>query len=311
MPPPLICPHDHQVLVQHQDAGLSCERCGKNYAIEDGVVRLLAKKDEFYEGAYDNQVRFMPRSEKPWHIWPLWLIKNGSAWMVRRYVPQGATVVELGCGGGVDYFGRRYRMIGCDLSFSSLKKLDMYEWRIQADAAACIPLPDASVDAVISSYFWEHIPPAVKPAILKECRRVLHPGGKIIFLYDVETRNPLIHRYKARNHGLYHTLFIEGDGHLGYQWPLENIEMFRAAGFVVRAHKGMEKTWLQSPSSYVKLARFGGRMQRVFERLSGLAKPPWFYPYTALMRLVDTLVCPWLPVVWARIDLVVAQKASK
>lgn len=305
----LICPHDKTTLLEGRNS-LSCESCGRNYPIEDGVARLLEQTDDFYEGAYENQVRFLPRSEKPWHIWPLWWINSGYPWMVRRHVAQEATVVELGCAGGVNYFGRRYHMIGCDLSLSSLKKLGMYERRVQADASVCIPLPDASVDAVVSSYFWEHIPPALKPAMLQECQRILRPGGKIIFLYDVETRNPLIRRYKTRDQRLYDKLFIEGDGHLGYQWPAENIDAFKVAGFRVLEHRGMEKTWLQSPSAYQKLALFGGPARRLFAWFGALGKQPWFYPYTALMRVVDTAVCPWLPKDWARIDLVVMQKAS-
>ena len=218
--------------------------------------------------------------------------------MVRRHVAQGSTLVELGCAGGVRYFGKRYRAIGCDLSLSSLKRLDMYECRVQADAATCIPLPDSSVDAVVSSYFWEHIPPQLKPAMLQECQRILRPGGKIIFLYDVETRNPLIRRYKAKSQKLYSKLFIEGDGHLGYQWPSENIDAFKTAGFHVLAHRGMEKTWLQSPSVYVKLFQFGGRTQRLLALASFLGKQPWFYPYTALMRIIDAAVCIWLPDNW-------------
>lgn len=305
----LICPQDKAPL-HGIGGGLRCRSCGENYPVEDGVVRLLERTDEFYEGAYETQVRFLPRSERPWHIWPLWLINSGYPWMVRRHVQPGAIVVELGCAGGVHYLGQRYRMVGCDLSLSSLKKLEMYKCRVQADAGLCIPLPDASVDAVVSSYFWEHIPPALKPAILLECQRILRPGGKIIFLYDVETRNPLIRRYKASAPGLYSKLFIEGDGHLGYQWPGENIDTFKAAGFRLLAHKGMEKSWLQSPSAYVKLAQFGGAAQRLLGWLSGLGRQPWFYPYTALMRVVDTAVCPWLPADWARIDLVVAQKPT-
>ena len=224
----LICPHDHQKLVE-LSAHFECTLfVGAPYQIDDGVICMLDEPDQFYEGAYENQVRFVPRSEKPWHVWPLWLINSGYPWMVRRHVAQGSTLVELGCAGGVRYFGKRYRAIGCDLSLSSLKRLDMYECRVQADAATCIPLPDSSVDAVVSSYFWEHIPPQLKPAMLQECQRILRPGGKIIFLYDVETRNPLIRRYKAKSRKLYDKLFIEGDGHLGYQWPSENIDAFKS-----------------------------------------------------------------------------------
>jgi hypothetical protein len=127
--------------------------------VEEGVARLLDRPDDFYDGAYENQVRFLPHSEKPWHVWPLWLINSGYAWTVRRFMPEGATVVELGCASGVRYFGKRYRMVGCDLSFSSLRKLEMYECRVQADVGSCIPFPDHSVDPVVSAYFWEHISP--------------------------------------------------------------------------------------------------------------------------------------------------------
>ena len=306
----LICPHDRCHLQQWSEQRLGCAACGRHYPVEDGVVRFMGQPDDFYEGAYENHVRFDPKSEKPWHIWPLWLINSGYLWLVRNFVPQGASVIELGCAGGVVYFGKRYRVIGCDLSLSSLKKLArVYEICIQADASQFIPLPDNSVDAVVSSYFWEHIPPDLKPSILRECRRVLRPGGKLVFLYDVETDNPLIRRYK-KNPALYRRLFIEGDGHLGYQPQEENLSLFRTAGFRVLEHSGMEKTWLQSPSVYAKLAEYGGVMGSIFNRARMLGGQPFFYPYTALMRMVDALVCPWLPEDWARIALTVCEKGG-
>ena len=231
--------------------------------------------DDFYEGAYENKVFFLPHTERPWNVWPLWLINSGYVWTVRRFVPPGATVVELGCAGGVRYFGRRYRMVGCDLSLSSLKKLEFYERRVQADATLCIPLPDKSVDAVVSSYFWEHITPLVKPKILQECQRILRPGGKVVFLYDVETENPLIRRFKSNNPPLYSKLFIEGDGHLGYQRPVENLAIFEEAGFRVVEHHGMEKTCLLSPSAYNKLAEFGNNGGRLMKWASRLGQQPF------------------------------------
>lgn len=278
--------------------------------MEENVIRLLDKADEFYEGAYENQVFFVPRSERLWHVWPLWLINSGYPWAVRHYVPAKSIIIELGCASGVRYFSQRYRMVGCDLSLSSLKKLGSYELRIQADAAQCIPLPNNSVEAVVSSYFWEHIPPEIKPGILTECQRILRPGGKVIFLYDVETDNPLISYYKTKDPELYEQLFIAGDGHLGYQNSEENLEIFRKAGFRVLAHKGMEKTWLQSTSAYTKLERFGGLWASLFASVKIFGRSPWFYPYTALMRAFDTIICPFLPASWARIDLVILEKEN-
>lgn len=303
----IVCTFCGGTLAATAGETFSCTACGRQYPIQHGVVCTLDHPDDFYEGTYENQVHFLPHGEKPWHAWPLWLINSGYLWTVRRFVLPGATVVELGCAGGVRYFGQRYHMVGCDLSLSSLRILEFYECRVQADAAVCIPLPDKSVDAVVSSYFWEHIPPDVKPHILSEMNRILRPGGKLIFLYDVETQNPLIRRYKEKDRALYERLFIVGDGHLGYQSPVENLEIFEEAGFRVVTHKGMEKTWLQSPSVYTKMAQFG-KLSRRFGWTQILGRSPLFYPYTGLMRLVDTFVCPWLPKGWARVDLVVCEK---
>lgn len=306
---PLICPRCRAELAG-AEGGRVCSGCGRHYPEAQGVLRLVERDDGFYEGAYENQVRFLPRSERAWHVWPLWLIGSGYPWTVRRFVAAGGLVVELGCAGGIVYFGRRYRMIGCDISWSSLVRLgDAYECRVQADAAACIPLPDGSADAVVSSFFWEHIPPSVKPAMLAECRRILRPGGTLVFLYDVETENPLIRRYKRRDPRRYERLFLEGDGHLGYQTPAENVALFRAAGFRVLAERGQEKTWLLAPSAFSKLAEFGGPARALGPIAARTGRAPWFYPYTALVRVADALVGPWLPGQWARTQLVVAQLA--
>ena len=305
MTPTLICPQDKSTL-DFLDGYYLCPSCRRRYPVRDGVVCMLDEPDGFYEGAYGNQIQFIPRSEKPSHVWPLWLINSGYVWAVRKAVPAGATVVELGCAGGVRYFGQRYRMIGCDLSWAALKTLDFYPTRIQTDAARCIALPDGSVDAVISSFFWEHIPPEVKPEILRECWRILKPNGKLIFLYDVETDNPLIRKYKNRNPALYRKLFLDDDGHLGYQWPSENIAMFKSAGFLIDEHRGLEKTSVQGSSVYIKLAQFpGGGHLKAF---SHLGSHRWFYLWTALTRIVDAIFCPVLPEQWARIDRIILVK---
>ena len=308
--PDLICPRDKTPLVEGSGE-FRCAQCGRSYPVIGAVASFLEQGDLFYEGTYQNRTNFIPRNEKPWYVWPLWLINSGWVWCVRKHVPVGAVIVELGCARGVAYFGRRYRMIGVDVSQASLDgAAELYEVCLKADAAACIPLPDHSVDAVVSSYFWEHIPPTLKPGVLAECRRILRPDGKIIFLYDVETDNPLIRRYKRKNRALYDRLFIEDDGHLGYQRPRDNLVLFRESGFRVLIHKGMEKTWLQSPSSYTKLSQFSIPGQRWFGWTKILNRHPWFYFYTGLIRMVDATVCPWLPQDWARIDMVVSEKEA-
>lgn len=300
----IICPSDSTPL---NDAGqsLKCPSCDKEYRITDGVVRMMDTDDQFYEGAYNNNVKYIPKSESIMSTWPLWLINSGYLWEVRKRLRPGAKVIDLGCAGGIAYFGSRYRMIGCDLSFAALKTLDCYDLKIQADASINIPLPDNSVDGIISSFFWEHITPELKEKMLKECRRVLKDDGSMIFLYDVETQNPLIKRYKALSPALYRKLFIEGDGHFGYQKPRDNLDQFKRSGFDVVLHRGLEKTILQHTPVYQKLSQFGRSRFRLLK--SGNVQA-LFYARTLLMRLIDTIICPILPADWARIDMVVLAK---
>lgn len=310
-PLPLLCPEDRSVLRPQAHAALHCSTCNRHYPVEQGVVRLLDRADPFYEGSYHNHTAYLPRSEAPWHAWPLWLINSGYVWAVRQHVPPGQHVVELGCAGGVSYFGQRYRMIGCDVSAASLEALaHVYSTLLQVDALRGLPLPDQSVDAVVSSYFWEHVPPDRKLGLARECARVLRPGGQLVFLYDVETENPLIAHYRRRDPATYRRQFLERDGHVGYETPDQNRSTFEAAGLSVLAHRGLEKTPLQPASVYDKLAAFGGRLGPLFARGRALGRSPLFYPYTAILRALDTAVAPHLPERWARIALVVCEKRA-
>jgi hypothetical protein len=143
-----------------------------------------------------------------------------------------------------------------------------------------------------------------------ECARILKPGGHLAFLYDVETENPLIGRFKRRDAALYNRLFLEGDGHVGYQSSAENLALFVAHGFRVVFHRGLEKSWVQSPNVYQKLAEFDSIGRRALKLMGVVTRAPWFYLYTAIVRLVDASIGSFLPSRWARIDLTVCEKVT-
>lgn len=50
---------------------------------------------------------------------------------------------------------------------------------IYLDATKAFPLPDRSFDFVFSEHMIEHIPAAAAGAMLRECHRILKPGGRI------------------------------------------------------------------------------------------------------------------------------------
>ena len=102
----------------------------------------------------------------------------------------GEVVVDLGSGGGLDVFlaskqvGPQGRAIGIDMTLAMIE-------RAQANAKSGgytnvdfhlstidkIPLPDSSVDCVISNCVLNLAPD--KPAVFREIARVLKPGGRL------------------------------------------------------------------------------------------------------------------------------------
>ena len=102
----------------------------------------------------------------------------------------GEVVVDLGSGGGLDVFlaskmvGPTGRAIGIDMTPSMIERaranaisggytnVDFYLAMIDK-----IPLPDASVDCVISNCVLNLAPD--KPAVFREIARILKPGGRL------------------------------------------------------------------------------------------------------------------------------------
>jgi SAM-dependent methyltransferase len=305
----LACPVDKTPL-RRAEAVYLCAACGGRFPVERGVVRFLPGADEFYEGRYLYTIGFVPRREGFLWSWPLWLINAGYLWAVRRWVPAGATVIEMGCGGGVAYFAHRYRMIGLDLSHQSLAGIaDLYAACIQADVGRAIPLPDASVDAVIGSFAWEHFPPDQKPRALAECARVLRPGGKLVFLYDLDCQSPLFRRLRRSNPQLYRQTMIDLEGHFGWQTAEENLAIFEAHGFRVREHRGAEKLFV-APAMFDKFQRWGGRFQGLAALGMRLRSGPLFQIYNTGTRLFDATLGRLLPESWARIAVTVCEKRA-
>jgi arsenite methyltransferase len=112
----------------------------------------------------------------------------------QRYVDvqQGETVLDLGCGSGLDLYlyaqnvGPKGCLFGLDLSEPMLEKarrnlaavgISNVEWfHASADA---IPLPSNSVDLVTANGIYNLSPD--KDAVMREVARLLRPGGRTIF----------------------------------------------------------------------------------------------------------------------------------
>lgn len=93
---------------------------------------------------------------------------------------------------------------------------------LRRDVVRGLPFRDESVDAVYSEHFLEHLGRADGLRFLRECRRVLKPGGVVrIAMPDLDV---LVNRYRSED--------WRGDGDmfkLGYEWVGNRCEMLNLA----------------------------------------------------------------------------------
>ncbi len=103
--------------------------------------------------------------------------------LIRQRLGPGMRVLDLGCGrGGVlEQLGDAVtRPIGFDPDWDSLREHRLPGlWRAAA-VADQLPLRDACIDLLVCSWVFEHLTDPAR--VLAEIRRVLRPGGSLIFL---------------------------------------------------------------------------------------------------------------------------------
>lgn len=109
--------------------------------------------------------------------------------MVFQMIPSGSTLLEVGIGTGknIPYYGKDLHVVGIDFSKGMLDKARErakgYPEKdiklLQMDVAD-LDLPNDHFDFVVSTFVFCTVPDPM--AGVKEIKRVLKPGGEVIFL---------------------------------------------------------------------------------------------------------------------------------
>jgi ubiquinone/menaquinone biosynthesis C-methylase UbiE len=117
-----------------------------------------------------------------------------------RIIPAAeGRVLEIGMGSGLNlpFYSRNVaRVIGLDPSPRLLAMARQAEWtgnepvRFIEGSAEMIPLTDASVDTVVTTWTLCSIPDA--PRALREMRRVLRPSGRLLFVEHGRAPDPKV-----------------------------------------------------------------------------------------------------------------------
>jgi len=163
------------------------------------------------------------------------VLLNGAANAIRRQaLPQLSEVfagrdqrklrlLDIGCGTGrfLDFVKQtwpRLQTIGIDMSAPYLRhaRRHLKRWTrtsFVVGKAEAIPLPDNSQDAVTSIFLFHELPPKVRRIAIRECARVLKPGGRLVILDSLQRRDHsdydgLLELFPQNYHEPYYSSYI-------------------------------------------------------------------------------------------------------
>jgi ubiquinone/menaquinone biosynthesis C-methylase UbiE len=108
-----------------------------------------------------------------------------------------ARLLDVACGTGrflreVKANYPRLHVTGLDLSphYLAVANRTLERWsrtRFVEGAAEAMPFADAEFDVVTCIYLFHELPPRIRRAVVAEIRRVLRPGGTLIFVDSLQT----------------------------------------------------------------------------------------------------------------------------
>lgn len=160
-----------------------CDSCSYALPEANGFVSLAPHLDDVSEGFDLKNFDLLPDLEAK-HFW--FVGRNELiGWLVRRYAPDAARALEIGCGTGFALYALRDALPRARLAGSELHSAGLLTARARHGESVELFQMDArksglvdAIDLIGAFDVLEHIPE--DEAVLAEIRRMLKPGGIFI-----------------------------------------------------------------------------------------------------------------------------------
>jgi ubiquinone/menaquinone biosynthesis C-methylase UbiE len=186
----LCCPLSRQPLVV--DGGtIRCPVSGFLGVLRDDVAVMVP---ELPSSFFDDKYHIMKHGRENAGEWELCYAKQTALFSAQ--LRPGMRVLDVGCGPSLPYAKPDgVSIIGIDPSFNSIRENGLVDLRV-AGSACAMPVPDASIDAVVCFYSIHHMTGGSAQEneeqvarALGEFGRVLKPGGAL-FVYEMSPSLP-------------------------------------------------------------------------------------------------------------------------
>jgi ubiquinone/menaquinone biosynthesis C-methylase UbiE len=145
----------------------------------------------------------------------------------RLRVRQGARTLDLGCGPGAfaDLFaGDDYVGVDLNARYIDHARKTRPGAFIVGDARS-VELPDGRFDQILIFGLLHHLPDGDVRAVLRECRRLLGPGGRVLAIEDI----PAISRLNLIGHLIHR---VENGEHIR---PVQEYERLYSEAFAIES----------------------------------------------------------------------------
>ena len=195
----LACPWCHN-RVQPSDAAFECRSCGTSYGIFNGVVDLRPKasasKPELADWtehwSSDKQASV---SQRFFSFYRKAVFARAVAYFVNRYLAREGVLVEAGSGTSetsmlIPKHSGALTLVALDLIRPVLERCHpVMDVRMSGDIFA-LPFQDNSIDGIWNVGVMEHFTHTQIDAIMREFRRVLKPGARVLLLWPAKFSIP-------------------------------------------------------------------------------------------------------------------------